>query len=405
MVADAILFDRDGIYGDGYGPAFSDNAFRFAALSSAALSVGERAWTPDGAVPADAPELPDVVHAHDWHAALAVVYARRTRGAAWARVPLVFTIHNLAYQGAFSPLELDYLGIPHDAWTAGWMRHEGRLNFMKGAIELADRVTTVSQTYAQEIQTPAGGYGLDAHLRWWAPKLVGVVNGIDTESFDPRTDGAIARRYGSDDAAEGKRECKRALCTEMGLDAGGPLIGSVSRLQWQKGLDLLLAVVPALVERGARVALVGSGDPALETALRDAAARFPGRVSARVAFDPLLARRVFAGADFLAVPSRDEPCGLTQMYAMRYGAVPIVTAVGGLRDTVEPLDVERGTGSGIVAASADVPAVFDACERAVRVWSDSASWASLVARAMSRDSSWSRSAEVYMGLYDAIAAQ
>jgi starch synthase len=393
LLTDSQLFDRGGIYGDWRG-TFTDNAFRFATLSSGALSVAERAW--NGA-------LPDVVHAHDWHAALSIVYARRTRGAAWSRVPTVLTIHNLAFQGVVWPGDRDYLAIPEDAWRDGWIRHDGNVNLMKGAIELADRVTTVSRTYAREIQGSPQGFGLEAHLRWHSRKLVGIVNGVDTESFDPKTDGAIARRYGAADALDGKRDCKRALCAELGLDGNGPLFGVVSRLQSLKGIDLLLSILPALVDRGARVALVGTGEPWLEGALRDAAWRWPGRVATRIAFDPALARRVFAGADFLVVPSRDEPCGLTQMYAMRYGAIPIVTPVGGLRDTVDPVDVAHATGTGVVAPTADASSLLFACEEALGLNRDPMGMTSLVARAMARDSSWDKSAREYLGLYKEIA--
>jgi starch synthase len=394
MVSDAQLFDRDGIYGDRSG-GFSDNALRFAVLSSAALSVAERVWG----------GLPDVVHAHDWHATLAVLYARRTRGPEWARIPTVLTIHNLAYQGAFPEAELDPLGIPRAAWDEGWGRHDGRINFMKLGIELADRVTTVSPSYAREIQQPAHGHGLDAHVRWHAGKLAGIVNGIDTESFDPRTDGAIARRYSEADALEGKRACRSALCAELGLDDGpsdGPLFASVSRLDWLKGIDVFLAMLPALVDRGARIAFVGSGDARLEEGLRAAARRWPSRVASRIAFDPLLARRVFAGADFVVVPSREEPCGLTQMYAMRYGAIPVVSPVGGLRDTVQPLDAAHGTGTGLVAAAVDPAHFLIACEDALGVWRDPVAWPGLVARAMLRDSAWSASARRYEELYEAL---
>ena len=394
MVSDPALFDREGLYGDRRGP-FTDNALRFAALSSAALSAAERAW--DGA-------LPDVVHAHDWHAASGVLYARRMRGPAWARVPAVFTIHNLAFQGALEESDLGELGLPRDGWDRGWMRHDGRVNLMKGAIEVADRVTTVSETYAGEIQRPGGGHGLDRHLAWYSQKLVGIVNGIDTASFDPRTDGAIARRYGEADAIEGKRACKQALCAELGLEGSGPLVAAISRLHWLKGVDMFLATLPALVERGARVVVVGTGEPELESALRAAAARWPGRVAVRVAFDPLLARRVFAASDFFVVASRDEPCGLTQMYAMRYGAVPVVTPVGGLRDTVTPLDAARASGTGVVAAGVDATSLLLACEEALGLWRDPIAMPSLVARAMARDSSWTRSARRYLALYEALAA-
>ncbi len=391
MLADSQLFDRAGLYGDRDGP-FTDNAFRFATLSSGALAVAEQAW--GGA-------LPDVVHAHDWHAAFAVIYARRERGAAWAKVPSIVTIHNLAFQGQTSPAEIDYLALPRDGWDAGWFRHEGSVNPLKGAIEIADRVTTVSETYAREIQRWPNGYGLDAHLRWHRNKLVGIVNGIDVDAFDPSTDGAIERRYGAADLGEGKRACKAALCAELGLDADptAPLFAVVSRLQYLKGIDLLLADLPALVDRGARVALVGTGERDLESALLGAARRWPGRVAARVAFDPALARRVFAGADFLVVPSRDEPCGLTQMYAMRYGGIPVVTPVGGLRDTVDPVDLAHASGTGVVSAGADVASLLLALEEALALWRDDIGMGSLRARAMARDSSWAKSARKYLDLY------
>ncbi len=393
MLADTQLFDRDGIYGDRTG-AFEDNAFRFAALSSGALSLAERAW--DGA-------LPDVIHAHDWHAALAVLYARFSRGAAWARVPTIFTIHNLAFQGVIGESEMGYLAIPPSAWEAGWIRHEGRVNLMKGAIEIADRVTTVSERYAKEIQHPAHGFGLHTHLAWHTGKLAGIVNGIDTDAFDPRTDGAIARRYGEADALEGKLACKNALCWELGLDAGGPLFGNVSRLQWLKGIDMMLDIAPALVDRGARLVLVGKGEPGLESALRDVAARFPGRIASRVAFDPLLARRIYAGSDFIVVPSRDEPCGLTQLYAMRYGAVPVVTPVGGLVDTVRPLNLAYASGEGLVAEAPDPMSLLVACEDARSIWGDGIAWPALMARAMARDSSWPTSARKYVELYEGLS--
>jgi starch synthase len=395
MIRDGGLFEsRDGIYGDRHG-TFGDNPFRFATLSSGALSVAERAW--NGA-------LPHVVHAHDWHAALAVMYARRTRGPAWARVPTAFTIHNLAYQGVFPPAELPFLNVPRDLWDGGAVRHAGAVNLIKGAIELADRVTTVSETYAREIQQWPNGYGLDAHLRWHSGKLVGIVNGVDTESFDPSVDGALARRYGISDATEGKRACKEALCAELGLGADAPLVGVVSRLQALKGIDMLLAVLPALIDRGANLVFVGTGESALESGLRWAAGRWPGRVATRIAFDPMLARRVFAGSDFLAVPSRDEPCGLTQLYAMRYGAIPVVTPVGGLRDTVDPVDVAHAKGTGVVASAPDDWSLLLAFEEALGIARDRVGMQSLVARAMARDSSWGKSAKKYLSLYNELTS-
>ena len=400
LLANDELFSRAGIYGDAHG-SFGDNATRFATLSRAALSVAERVW---GRV--DDGGGPDIIHAHDWHAALAVVYAKLVMGDAWRARPSVFTIHNLAYQGVMGTSELDALGIPREAYARGWLAHQGNVNLMKGAIELADRVTTVSETYANEIRGPQEGYGLDAHLRWHSSKLTGIVNGIDTRSFDPASDAALVRRYDARDVRDGKRVCKRALLAESGLDGDldAPLFASVSRLTSQKGIDLLAAIVPALVDRGARFLFVGQGDDDLERALRETERRFRGRVATKIAFDPQLARRIFAGTDFLVVPSRYEPCGLTQLYAMRYGAIPVVTPVGGLRDTVTSLDAARSTGTGIVAQSASVHALLVACEDALGAYRDRVAWPSLIGRAMARDSSWETSAEKYIALYRGLGA-
>jgi starch synthase len=404
LLANAELFGRGGIYGDARG-TFADNGLRFAILSRGALAVAERAWGP---VRGDEGG-PDVIHAHDWHAALAVLYPKLVMSSAWRARPAVFTIHNLAFQGTFDEAALAGLGLPREAWTEGWVRHEERVNLMKGAIELAERVTTVSRTYAREILEPESGYGLDAHLRYHAPKLVGIVNGIDTRAFDPATDPALAHRYDAAGESAGKRKGKRALLAECGFDAGAadddaPLFASVSRLSSQKGIDLVAAVVPSLVARGARVLFVGQGDGDLERTLLDLAAQFPGRVVTKLDFDPVLARRVFAGSDFLLVPSRYEPCGLTQLYAMRYGSIPIVTPVGGLKDTVVALDVASRSGTGIVAAAVDSASLFLACEEALGVYADRAAFAALVGRAMARDSAWASSAREYLHLYEEITA-
>ena len=399
LVDDPSLFARDGIYGDKFG-TFGDNELRFATLSRAALEISARAWGPPGIEGG-----PDVIHAHDWHAALSILYAKTTMGHAWSEKKSCFTIHNLGFQGVLRFEALDALAIPRVAFSSGLLAHQGSVNLMKGAIQLADRVTTVSPTYAKEILTEASGMGLDDFLRTNAGKLVGVLNGIDMGRFDPATDTSLPFRYDAATAVEGKRECKRALYAECGLEPSpdseedAPLIATVSRLTWQKGMDLLLEIAPKLVERGARILLVGQGDEALEHALYAVAAKYPGRVAARVAFDPSLARRVFAASDFFAVPSRYEPCGLTQMYAMRYGAVPIVTGVGGLHDTVEPLDSARGTGTGIVAAAPTAHDLLSACDDALTLYRDKPAFASAIARGMAKDSSWTPSAEAYVRMY------
>jgi len=391
LVDDPPLFARDGIYGDAHG-AFGDNELRFAVLSRGGLEIAARAWTGG----------PDVIHAHDWHASFAVLYAKLVMGSEWADKPVVFTIHNLAFQGVLDEGALDRLHLPREVYRPEILWHEGNVNLMKGATALADRITTVSPTYAREIMTPAGGFGLDAHLRAHQDKLVGIINGIDAR-FDPRSDAALACRYDAAIAEQGRADCKAALADELGLDHDrGPILGAVTRLTWQKGIDLLLPIVGELVERGARLAVVGQGEPELEHRLRDAAARFRGRVAVRIAFDAPLSRRLYAGSDFILVPSRFEPCGLTQMYAMRYGSLPVVTDVGGLHDTVSEVDVARDTGTGFVAPHPDEGALREACRRALALWDDPASFARARARAMATDFSWNGPAARYAELYGAL---
>jgi len=390
LVDHAILFDRGGIYGDAYG-AFGDNDVRFFAMSRGALAVALRLW-PDG---------PDVVHAHDWHAAPAILSAKLTMGDAWRAKRSVLTIHNLAFQGVYGKEAVDRLALPGAAWDDGTLEHDGRLNLLHGAITLADRVTTVSPTYAREIQTPREGFGLDPLLRRHRMKLQGILNGIDTDRFDPSNDAALVARYAAASPFQAKGACKRALASEMGLEEDdGPLFASVSRLAAQKGIDLLLEVVPALVERGARVVLVGAGEPGLEDAVFRAAERYPGRVASRITFDGALARRVYAGSDFFVVPSRYEPCGLVQLYAMRYGALPVVTPVGGLVDTVQPILAVHDRGTGLVASGADSYSLLFACEDALVLYQDKEGHRAAVVRAMQRDSSWTAPAREYLRLYE-----
>jgi starch synthase len=396
LLAHDLLFGQRSLYDDPWGNAYGDNDVRFVTMSRGALAVAERVWgSPDHG------DGPDVVHAHDWHAAPTIVSARLTMGEAWARKPMVITIHNLGFQGTFGFDTLDRVALPRSAFFEGTLSHDGNVNFLKGAIVLASRVTTVSPTYAREIRTPAEGWGLDGLLRSVNHKLFGILNGIDVERFDPRSDGILARRYDASTAHHARRTCKDALVAEMGLDPGdGPLFAIISRLTEQKGVDLLLAILPALVSRGARLLFVGTGEARLEDGLYWACGRFPGRVAARVAFDPPLARRVYSGADFFVVPSRYEPCGLTQMYAMRYGAIPVVTGVGGLLDTVTPMDAAHDVGTGFVAAYPTPTELLVACEDALTLYRDPRSMAAAIERAMNRNDSWSGSAATYMLLYE-----
>jgi starch synthase len=399
LVDDPGLFGRDGIYGDRHG-TFGDNDLRFAMLSRASLEIAGQLWGHPYIENGRLGWGPDVVHAHDWHASFALLSAKTTMGDGWARVPAVFTIHNLAFQGVLGLDTLDALGIARHLFADGSLAHQGNVNLLKGAISLADRVTTVSPNYAREILRPGTSFGLDGVLRAHRDKLVGIVNGIDTDRFDPVTDGAISARYDAGHAGEGKLACKRALCQELGLShADAPLFATVSRLTDQKGIDLLLAVAPHLVAQGCNVALVGQGDAALEQAAHRVAERFAGRAAVRIAFDPSLARRVYAAADGFVVPSRYEPCGLTQMYAMRYGALPVVTPVGGLVDTVAPCRVLAKAGTGFVAEAVSAEALLVACDDALSVFRDPQGHAEAMARAMGRDSSWARSASTYMALF------
>ncbi len=403
LLHEPYLFgDRNGIYADPFGD-FGDNELRFAALSRGALEVAGRVW---GYPEWDNDAGPDVIHAHDWHAALSIIDARGGApdfGEGWKRPGTVFTIHNLAFQGMMGESSLDQLGIPRRLWTDGILSHKGIVNLMKGAIVLADRVTTVSPTYAREMMTPKDGFGLDGLLRYEQNKVVGVENGIDMERFDPATDRMLPRNYDANSVVEGKGYCREDLAREVGFSEGGPIFATVSRLTQQKGIDLFLYVLPALVARGARVLLVGTGDAELEDAMRRAAARYPGRVAARIAFDPDLARRVYAGSDFFVVPSRYEPCGLTQMYAMRYGSLPVVTAVGGLRDTVQPIDPLRETGTGLVSWRVNPTDLLVACEDAIELTYDHRSHVAAMRRAMARDSSWDRAGEKYLQIYRDVA--
>lgn len=385
------LFGRAGIYGDARGP-FGDNALRFAVMSRGALEVADRVW----------PGGPDVIHAHDWHATFAVLYARLVMGERWRRTRSVLTIHNLQFQGVLDEGWLDRLHLPREAYRPEVLLHDGQLNLMKGATALADSITTVSPTYAREILGPEGGFGLDLHLRAHAHRLSGILNGIDLTHWDPRTDEALAARYDESNAEGRRAENKAVIAKEFGLDAGGPLFGLVARLSWQKGIDLLLPVLSELTVRGASVVVVGEGDRPLEEHLRYLAEVGRGRLAVRIAFDPALSRKVYAAADFFLVPSRFEPCGLTQMYAMRYGAIPIVTDVGGLHDTVERIRegaFEKGTG--FVASHVTTAALREACGHAMRLYDDASARERTVVRAMvgSKRFGWNEPARKYNSVY------
>jgi starch synthase len=393
------LYQRAGTpYGDGSGHAFPDNQRRFALLGLAAARLAEGAagdWRPE------------LLHGHDWHAGLACAYAHAARQAGRHRAASVFTIHNLAYQGLFPPAMFAELGLPPEAWGLQGVEFHSQLSFMKAGLQYADRITTVSPTYAQEIQGHELGCGLDGLLRERAGALVGILNGVDAAVWNPAADASIAAPY-SAAKLSGKVACKTALQRECGLDerADAPLFGAVSRLTEQKGLNLVIDAVDGLVAQGGQLVVLGSGDAALEAALRAAAARNPTHVALRQGYDEALSHRIFAGSDVTLVPSRFEPCGLTQMYALSYGSLPLVRRTGGLADTVvdctlEDLADERATG--FVFERFEVGDLQRALRRAFTLWQRPREWKAVQRRGMAQRFGWDEAARRYLALYRSIS--
>ena len=339
---------------------------------------------------------PDVIHAHDWHAALLIPLVARSR--TFAGASTVFTIHNLAYQGRTDASVLALIGLPRARLPI-----EGRTeaNPMARAIASADIVSTVSERYAKEILTSEFGEGLQGLLRERRRRLFGIVNGIDTAAFDPATDRHIAARYGADDPS-GKVECKAALQKEGGLrvDAAAPVFGVVGRLVEQKGIDLLTASAPPLLKAGGQLVVLGTGDPAYEAKWKELASRHVGKLWLTLGFDAALAQRIYAGSDFFLMPSRFEPCGLGQLISFRYGTVPVVHEVGGLAQTVRDVDRDGTSGNGFSFADYSAAAFDDAISRAIaRYRGEGDEWRELVRRVMREDHSWDASAKRYVDLY------
>lgn len=386
------LYDRDGgPYLDPRGNDYPDNPLRFALLGRVAAMLSNAGpalgWAPD------------VVHAHDWQASLAPATLHWWGG---RRPGTVTTVHNLRFQGRFSPDVVSTVGLPDAAFAVEGAEAYGTFSFLKAGLFYADRITTVSPTYAEEIQSELGGEGLHGLLQSRADRLHGLLNGIDESAWDPRTDPALHAAFGP--KSLGPRAAnKQALQRQFGLDeeARVPVLGLVSRLSDQKGIDLLLAALPQLLRSPLQVVVLGSGDPALETALRDLARQHPTRVGVNIGYDETLSHQVFAGSDLFAVPSRFEPCGLTQMYAMRYGALPVVRNTGGLADTVT--DVSAG-GCGFTFEAIDAKALSDAVERALELYADGDRWAMLQVQAMQREFGWGTTARGYRDVYSAAVA-
>ena len=384
-VVDApYLYKRGGSpYQDSHGEEWPDNLQRFALLGWVAAHLA--------ADDADPQWAPQIVHAHDWHAAMACAYMADHPG---TQAASVFTVHNLAFQGLFPMHDWALLGLASRLMSPAGLEFHGQLSFMKAGLNFAHRITTVSPQYAREIATHEFGCGLDGVIRGRGAAVAGIINGIDCTVWNPAADPAIAHRYDADRPA-GKRECKAALQQELGLDVDREalLVTVVSRLTSQKGLDLVLAALPALVKQGVQFAVQGTGEPALEAAFRMAAAAHPGRVQVHTGYDEARAHRLVAGADAIAVPSRFEPCGLTQMYGLRYGTLPVVRRVGGLADTVK----DEATGFVFDAAT---PAAFErAVQRALEAFRQPGRWQALMRNAMAERLSWDGPAREYLALY------
>ncbi|OFZ99937.1 MAG: starch synthase [Betaproteobacteria bacterium RIFCSPLOWO2_02_FULL_62_17] len=378
-------------YGDAEGRDWPDNHLRFALLGWAAARFA------DGSVGG---WRPDIVHGHDWHAGLAPAYLA-ARGVAGPGS--VFTVHNLAFQGQFPGSVFPALGLPPDFFGVRGVEFHGMVNFVKAGLHYADRITTVSPTYAREIQTAEHGFGLDGLLSSRAGELSGILNGVDRAKWNPSDDEYIAARFDAVNFA-GKAVCKAKLRAELGLspESPGPLFGIVSRITQQKGLDLLLGAMPELIAAGGQLALLGSGDAAIAERFRAAALRHPRQLAVRLGYDEALAHRIIAAADVIAVPSRFEPCGLTQMYGMTYGALPLVRRVGGLADTVRDADagaIAAGTATGFVFEEASASALSRALERVFALWREPATWSRLLGTAMRQDFGWTPSARRYVELY------
>ena len=384
------FYGRPQPYGEGDAD-YEDNRLRFAFLARAALeylrSRGLR---------------PDVMHAHDWQAGLVPVYLKAFY---WDdptlhRTPTVFTIHNLAYQGNFAHGTIDVLGLPWHLGGGPAMEFHGGVSYLKGGVLFSEVVTTVSPTYAREIQGAEQGYGFDAVVRQRAGDLVGILNGVDYDEWDPSHDSHIAARYSPSDLA-GKRECKLDLLRTYGLpeDLETPVIGVISRLVHQKGFDILTGSWWDVLQRPVRLVVLGTGSPEVIEGLRHMQAQAPDRIGLRFSYDNALAHKVEAGADMFLMPSRYEPCGLTQMYSLRYGTVPIVRSTGGLVDTVEPYDAAAGTGTGFRFETPDGTGMMWAIDQALAAGKDREAWAGLQQRGMAQDFSWDRSAQRYVEVY------
>lgn len=390
FIDDPEYFDRERLYGNDKGD-YPDNPERFTEFARAAIEVAKQVWPPD------------VIHCHDWQAAMVAVLLRSLYSSdpLLRRVPVIFTIHNLGYQGLFPAEVLERIGLPESLFTVRGLEFYKRVNFLKGGLVFADYLTTVSRKYAEEIQTPEYGHGLEGVIRERADRLIGILNGVDYSTWSPESDKFIAAKYSLRDLA-GKRECKKQLLEEFRLPAENlarPLVGMVSRFADQKGFDLIAEAAEEMLQDSLALVALGTGEAKYEALFRELAQRYPARVGVRIGYDNALAHKIEAGADLFLMPSRYEPCGLNQIYSLRYGTVPVVRATGGLDDTIEPFDPRTGRGTGFKFSAYTGTAMVECLRKALRVYRDPKAWRTLQTNGMTKDFSWKASAAEYAKLY------
>jgi starch synthase len=384
-------FDRDALYGTSAGD-FPDNAERFALFSRAVLEAAKVLG------------VPDVFHCHDWQSALIPVLLRTqyAEDPAFRDTATVFTIHNMGYQGLFPPEVLPLLMLPWDLFTISNMEFFGQLNFLKGALVFADYINTVSKKYSQEIQTAEFGFGLEGVLRERASTVTGILNGVDYDEWSPEKDKYLAAKYSPADLT-GKAECKRDLLAAFGVinaDPSLPLIGIVSRFAAQKGFDLIAQIMYRLAREEVTIVALGAGDRQYEEMFLRLNKQFPHKIAVKVAYDNAIAHKIEGGSDMFLMPSRYEPCGLNQIYSLKYGTVPIVRATGGLDDTIEPWDARMGRGTGFKFTDYNGEALLLTIRQALQAFRDQTSWQTLMRNGMNKDFSWNASAKEYVRMYE-----
>jgi starch synthase len=389
FIANPEMFDRENLYSTPTGD-YADNAERFGLFSRAVIETTKILG------------VPDVFHVHDWQAAILAVLLRSTYffDPVLRSVPAVLTIHNAGYQGWFPPRTTELLLLPWDMFTFEKLEQNDTLNFLKGGIVYADALTTVSRRYAEEIQTPEFGNGLDGLLRRRSGDLVGILNGVDYDEWDPAHDSNVAAHFTRDNLA-GKRECRRDLLHAFGLESVSDqtaVIGVVSRFATQKGFDFIAEIMDKLVEQDMVLLILGNGEEYYERLLTEIALHHPDKVRVLVKYDNVLAHKVEAGSDMFLMPSRYEPCGLNQIYSLKYGTIPIVRATGGLDDTID--EQPSGGGNGFKFWGYSSAAFFDAIQRALETFRNKEEWTPMMERGMAQDFSWTKPAEEYVRVYE-----